>query len=209
MIACQHLVQHDRAAILIAAWIDNAACLFRRHVAHRPAHGNRLSYPRARLQGAGNTKIRDHQAIIFWMNQDVLRFYIAVDDRTRPRVRVVESVDKLVKVIHCLRSGQRTTCFCEPCAQRAGGVERHYQVDTGTILAIIKHGRDVGMVKRRGNTRFAQKMLVFGLRRFTGQQNLNRDATRKILIDPVKDRRVAAFTNQGMYIVATSQCSVQ
>src|SRR5579883_262317 len=50
MIACEHLVEHDGAAVLIATRINNPAGLLGSHIAHGSTHRYRLAHERPRLQ---------------------------------------------------------------------------------------------------------------------------------------------------------------
>src|SRR5581483_3416404 len=50
MIAREHLVEHDGAAVLIAARINNSAGLLGSHISHGSTHRYRLAHERPRLQ---------------------------------------------------------------------------------------------------------------------------------------------------------------
>ena len=117
MIARQHLVQHNGAAILITTRIDYTGGLFRSHIAHCSSDRDCLPNRGARLQGASNTEIRNYQATVFWMNQNVFRFDITVNHRPWPGMRIVERAHKLVKIAHGFRCRQGTIRFCKPCTQ--------------------------------------------------------------------------------------------
>src|SRR5437588_7743758 len=101
MIARQHLVQHNGAAILITTRIDDTGGLFRSHIAHCSSDRDRLPNRGARLQGASNAEVGNHQAAVFWMDQNVLGFDITVNHWPWPGMRIVERTDKLVKIAHC------------------------------------------------------------------------------------------------------------
>src|SRR5712692_520895 len=106
MVACKHLVQHDCTTILVAAWIDDAAGLLRCHVADCATHSDSLANLCAWLQRAGDAEVGDHQSVVLLMNQDVLRLNIAMDDRARSCMCVVERVYKLMEVMNGLSRGK-------------------------------------------------------------------------------------------------------
>src|SRR6266446_424211 len=146
MIACQHLIKHNCAAILVTAWVNDAAGLLWSHITDRTTHCNGLADPCAGFQGAGNAKIGDHQAVILLMEQDVLGFNIAVNDRARSRMSVVQCASKLMEVVDNLGCWQRSIGALQASTQRSGGIEWHYQEHADTISAVVENGGDVGMI---------------------------------------------------------------
>src|SRR5437899_12125889 len=98
MIACQHLVQHNGSAKLVAAWIDNTAGLLRCHIPYCPTHSNCLPDLCSWFQGASNTKIGDNQSVIILVNEDILRFDITMDNGTWSCVCIVERIHQLMEV---------------------------------------------------------------------------------------------------------------
>src|SRR5689334_5948352 len=102
MIASQHLIEHHGTPILIAAWIYNAARLFRSHIANGSAYRNGLTNTRTRLQRTSNTKVSNHQAMIFLVNKNIFGFDVTMNHGTLARMGIVQSLGELMKVVNGL-----------------------------------------------------------------------------------------------------------
>src|SRR5579859_225560 len=194
MVAGEHLIEHHRAAILIAARVNDTPGLFGRHIADRAANRYRLADASTRLQRASNTEIGNNQAMIFLMKQNIFWLNIAMDDRAWTSMGIMQRLSELMKIMQCFLSGKRTIGLSKAGAQRASGIERHHQKDAGAILPIIENGSDIRMIQRRGNTSLAQEMFALIGSRFTGQEDLNCDPAREIAVDATKNGGIATFT---------------
>src|SRR5205085_12441772 len=111
MIAGEQLLEYHRTAELVTAVINYPTGLLWRHIAHRSAHRNRLANTRPRLQRTRNPKVREDQAMIFLVNQNIFRFDIAMNDRAWACMGVVKRVCQLMKIMDCLTRGKRPVRF--------------------------------------------------------------------------------------------------
>ena len=89
MVTRQHLVQYHSTAVLVAARINNAIGLLRRHISYCASHCNCSAGTLSWFKRASNAKIGNYQAAILLVYEDILRLDIAMNNRARPRMGVV------------------------------------------------------------------------------------------------------------------------
>ena len=116
MIPGQHLIKHHSAAVLVATGVYNAGCLFGGHVAHGTAHGDGLAEAGTGFQGARDPEIGDYQTRIFLVDQNILRFNVAVNNGTWSRMCIIQCIGELVKIMDRFGRGKRTIGLSEACA---------------------------------------------------------------------------------------------
>src|SRR5712691_3297353 len=194
MIACEHLIEHHSAPVLVAAWINNAAALLGSHIANRAAYRDGSAKERTGFQSACDPEIGNYQPMIFLMDQDVLRFDVPMDHRASSGMGVRKRMSELTKVMAGFQQRKRTGSLSQTGAQRASSIERHHQKNAGAILTIIEHRHDVGMIQSGGNLRLTQEIVLFDLSCFARQQNFDSNTAREITVHPTKDRCIATFT---------------
>src|SRR5579875_50850 len=168
MVASKHFIQYHSTAKLVAARVHDTTRLFRSHITHGTAHRNRLADTRTRLQGACNAEISDHQAMILLVDQNIFRLDIAVNNRARAGMRVVEGAGQLVEVANSFSRRQWPIHDRHARAQGTCCIERHDEENTGPVLAVVQDRSNIGMIERSGNASLAQEMLLLRWSRLAG-----------------------------------------
>ncbi len=204
----EHFVEHGAERVDVGARGDFffRRRLLRAHVVRRAERETRLRHPAAGsgAHGERNSKIRDHRVAA--MQQDVLRFYIAVHDAVF--VRVLKGVEDFSRDAHRLVHAELRLAI-QLLAQRLALNERHDVEQKAIRSAAVEQRQDVRMLERRGRRDLLHEPIGAENGRELRLEQLEGDFSFVTEIFAEIDRRHPALTEMALDAVASGECVVQ